>query len=168
MDAEARIATPQALERDVFSRIPLAGAMGVRVDDYGDGRLVLAAPFEPNVNHAGIAFGGAIEVLGTLACWSLLWLLLGEPDAMTVIQHGETAFRRPLKGRLHAVARAPGDGDLERLRETLARHGRARIKLAATVGDAATPEGARFRGCFAVARQDAAERAANASDSSKR
>jgi len=171
MDADAKAVTPQALEREVLANIPLAQAMGIRVRSWDGDQLVLTAPFAPNVNHAGIAFGGAIECLATLACWSLLWLRLAEPEAMAVIQRGETTFRKPLSGELHAVARAPRRADFEHFRQTLRRRGRARLALEATVGDSGVREGARFHGRFAVAHlqaQEAADNASNASPGSNR
>lgn len=163
--------SPQALER-VLAQIPLAQAMELRIASCDRGRLTLAAPFAPNKNHTGIAFGGAIECMSTLACWGLTWLLLADADAQIVIQHAETTFRAPLVGALHATARTPGDDALSRMRDALTRRGRARIDLSATVGDADTSAGAEFRGRFAISRPGAgqapAASAAKASSGSNR
>lgn len=129
--------------------------MKIRVAGYDEGGLVLTAPFAPNMNHAGIAFGGAIECLATLACWGLVWLLLAEPDTMIVIQRGEISFHRPLMGELRAIARLPLDEELRHFRELMTRRSRARLSLNATVGDSQTPRGAEFRGRFAAQRQPA-------------
>lgn len=172
MNADAPVVSPQALEHRVFASIPLACAMQIRIADYDGARLTLAAPFAPNVNHAGIAFGGALECLGTLACWGLLWLLLADPEAAIVIQRGETQFRAPLAGALRASAEAPGDEELAHCRDALARHGRARIALRATVAAEGASVGAEFRGRFAVSRPGSAQHsvasAAKASSRSKR
>lgn len=170
MKAEVPAVSPQALER-LLARIPLAQAMRLRITAYEGGRLTLTAPFEPNRNHAGIAFGGAIECLGTLACWGLVWLLVADAAATIVVQHAETTFRTPLGGELSATAHAPGADELQRFRDALTRRGRARIGLDASVGDAATPDGAEFRGRFAVsltASQEPAASTAKASSGSKR
>lgn len=136
----------------VLARIPLANAMQIRIVHYESGCLRLTAADEPNRNHFGIAFGGAIQCLGTLAGWSLLWLELGDPGLRIVIQHAETLFRKPLSGELHAVVNRPGDGDWDRLRRQLERRGRARLDLTVRIGDTGTSEGALFRGRYAMAR----------------
>ncbi len=142
----------ERFKRDVLQRIPLAAAMEIRVADSMDSRLVLAAPLAPNLNHAGTAFGGAIECLGTLACWGLLWFALDAPKSTIVIQRGETDFVAPITGELRAEAQTPGDDSWRRFTEQFAKHGRARITLTATIGDATRATAARFRGRFVATR----------------
>jgi len=134
--------------------IPLAHAMQVRVAEYTPGRLILAAPAGPSTNHMGIAFGGAIECLGTLAGWSLLWLALENPGLRIVIQHAETSFKAPLEGDLHAMATLPQAPEWERFTALLERRGRARIKINARIGSENQGEGALFHGRYAVARNN--------------
>ncbi|MGH8128152.1 MAG: YiiD C-terminal domain-containing protein [Gammaproteobacteria bacterium] len=138
---------------DVLARIPLARAMEIRVASYTADGLHLVAPAAPNINHIGIAFGGAIECLGTLAGWGLLWLALDEPNLRIVIQYAETTFKSPLQDDLHAVAALPESSDWKRFREQLQRRGRARINLTAHIGDPTHPEGANFHGRYAVTSQ---------------
>jgi len=139
----------------VLAQIPLAHAMQVRIVQYEAGCLRLTAPGKPNSNHFGIAFGGAIQCLGTLAGWGLLWLELGDPALRIVIRHTETHFRQPLSGELDAVVNRPEttrwDGFLKRLE----RRGQARLDLTAQIGDAQNTEGARFHGRYAIARNPA-------------
>jgi thioesterase domain-containing protein len=137
---------------DVLARIPLAHAMRICDAHYTPDGLHLAAPAAPNLNHIGIAFGGAIECLGTLAGWGLLWLTLDDPALRLVIQHAETSFHIPLNGELHAVAHRPEQATWERFARQLKRHGRARLDITAHIGDTAHPEGASFHGRYAVAR----------------
>ncbi len=149
------MATTRSIDdlKDVLAQIPLAHAMEIRVVSYTPECLHLAAPAAPNLNHIGIAFGGAIECLGTLACWGLLWLTLDDPALRLVIQHAETSFHIPLNGDLHAVAHRPEQATWERFARQLKRHGRARLDITAHIGDTAHPEGASFHGRYAVARQ---------------
>lgn len=134
----------------IFAQIPIAAAMQLRIANYRNRRLVLVAPFEPNRNHAGIAFGGAIECLATLAGWGLLWLQLARPDADIVIRRAETRFTAPLTGELHATATSPDAKTWRDFTATLERRRRARIDVHATVGDAQNIQGAGFRGSYAV------------------
>lgn len=142
------------LEKAVFARIPLAAAMRIRAAEYErDRRLILEAPLAPNLNHEGIGFGGAIECLGTLACWGLVWLTLDDPRALIVIQHSEVHFVTPIEGALRAETRPPGPGVWRHFSRVYARRGLARIDLEATVGDPARADAARFGGRFVARRK---------------
>jgi thioesterase domain-containing protein len=146
--------TPQRLEREVFARIPLAAAMHLRVNHYvPEEALTLAAPFEPNTNHAGFGFGGAIECIGTLACWGLVWLTLDHPEAAIVIQHAETDFLSPIRGELIATVQAPDADIRQHFLHSFAAHGKGRIDLTATVGTRESSEAARFHGRFIAKRK---------------
>ncbi len=135
----------------IVAKIPLAHAMKIRVAEYTDGRLTLAAPAATSKNHMGIAFGGAIECLGTLAGWGLLWLALDDPALRIVIQRAETTFHAPLEGDLHATAELPDAAKWERFAAQLERRGRARIGIHARIGTGGQSEGALFHGHYAVA-----------------
>ena len=137
----------------ILANIPLAHALRIRIAEYTGGRLVLDAPAAPSMNHMGIAFGGAIECLGTLAGWGLLWLSLQDPDLRIVIQHAGTTFMAPLEGDLHAMAALPEPPEWERFTAQLERRGRARIGIHAEIGSGNRPEGALFRGHYVVARE---------------
>lgn len=150
MDAQTDTFDGARLERDVLARIPLAAAMKIRVAGCPKDGLVLSAPFTPNRNHAGIAFGGAIECMATLAGWGLVWLRVAEPDAEIVIHRAETRFVAPLNGALKARATAPPRAAWRQFIASLARRGRARIDVGATVGDAKHPVGAEFYGRYVV------------------
>lgn len=140
------------LERDVLARIPLARAMRLCIARYvPNGQLTLAAPLEVSINHEGFGFGGAIECIGTLACWGLVWLTLDHPDAVIVIQHSEMDFLAPIRDELVATARPPADGSWEHFVHAFSAHGKGRIDLAATVGTTEKADCARFQGRF-VAR----------------
>lgn len=137
----------------ILANIPLAHAMRIQIAGYADGRLVLDAPAAPSMNHMGIAFGGAIECLGTLAGWGLLWLSLQDPDLRIVIQNAGTTFKSPLEGDLRAMAALPEPPEWERFAVQLERRGRARIEIRAVIGSGTQSEGAFFRGYYAVARE---------------
>ncbi len=134
----------------ILADIPLAHALQIQVAEHAGRRLTLAAAARPSMNHMGIAFGGAIECLGTLAGWGLLWLALGDPGLRIMIQRAETVFKAPLEGELHATAELPEAAAWDRFTAQLERHGRARIDIRARVGDAAHPEGAVFAGRYAI------------------
>lgn len=128
--------------------------MRIHVADYEPGeRLALEAPLAPNLNHEGFAFGGAIECIGTLACWGLVWLTLEEPAALIVIQSSEVDFNTPIEDALRAEVQAPDASIWQHFTELFAKHGRARIDLEAKIGDATHAEAACFCGRFVAKRQ---------------
>jgi thioesterase domain-containing protein len=152
-EKEQEINAGRRFERDVLGNIPLAAAMRIHVVEADAARLVLAAPLATNCNHEGVAFGGAIECLGTLACWGMLWLALVASDATIVIQHGEAEFFALITGELHAEALRPETGAWECFVQAFARHGRARIGFDAAIGTENVLVTARFRGPFVAKRK---------------
>ncbi len=139
---------------DILANIPLVHAMQIRVANYADRRLELSAPARPSMNHIGIAFGGAIECLGTLAGWGLLWLALDDPGMRIVIQHADTTFKAPLEGDLQATATLPEPSEWKRFTALLERRARARINIRAEIGGGDQAIGAVFHGRYAVARHN--------------
>ena len=83
-------------EAFLHAKIPLARAMGVRVERCDSEALVLTAPLEPNHNHLGTAFGGSLAALATLAGYAFLWRELRDPDAHIVIRRSELDYRHPV------------------------------------------------------------------------
>ena len=113
----------QATEEFLHNQIPLARAMGVRVESYDSEQLTLSAPLAANHNHLGTAFGGSLAALALLAGYSLLWLELGDRAAHIVISESAFKFRRPVCGRLRATWRRPGAEALQRFKNEFAAKG---------------------------------------------
>jgi thioesterase domain-containing protein len=126
--------SPRDLGVFLHEKIPLSGAMGVRVIE-GGARFVLEAPLEPNVNHLGTAFGGSLHALPTLACYAVVWTLLVEAglDGHVVVKHSSARYRQPVSGPLRAVCVRPAAGLVATFIADLRRHRKARMELHATV-----------------------------------
>ena len=122
-----------ATERFLHTHIPLAGAMGVKVESYLDGKLVLTAPLSANHNHLGTAFGGSLATLATLAGYALLWVELGDRDAHIVIGKSEVHYRSPVRGDLRAVCERPDPATLATFKAQFARKEKARLTLKVTL-----------------------------------
>lgn len=121
-----------ALEQYLHRHIPLSQAMQVTAVDARPGRVVLAAPLRPNINHRETVFGGSASAVALLAAWSLLYLGLEEAgvEARLVVQRNTMDYERPITGDFSATAtRAEADA-WRRFLATLARKGRARIGVA--------------------------------------
>jgi thioesterase domain-containing protein len=117
------------IERYFHDQIPLTRAMGLRVESWENGRLVLFAPLAENHNHLGTAFGGSLNALAMLAGYGLIWLLLEDRTAHVVIRRGSANFQQPVRGDLRAVCVAPGEAELEAFRIRFREQSKARITL---------------------------------------
>jgi thioesterase domain-containing protein len=113
----------------LHAQIPLTRAMGVEVARYDGTELVITAPLALNHNHLGTAFGGSLNAIATLAGYVLLWLELRDRSAHIVIRESRIQFRRPVKGGLRAICRAPGGAALDEFHESFVRKGKARLEL---------------------------------------
>lgn len=123
----------QQTEEFLHRQIPLTRAMGVSVESFEAGRLVLTAPLELNHNHLGTAFGGSLSAIATLAGYSLLWLELGDARCHLVIRDSEMRFKRPVRGMIRAIGHRPEAALLAAFQARFAEKGRARIRLAVTI-----------------------------------
>lgn len=143
--------SPAEIEAFLHEKIPLAQAMGVRVEACDAEAFVLTAPLEPNHNHLGTAFGGSLAALATLTGYACLWHALDDRDAHVVIRRSELDYRHPVRGMLRAVCQRPAENRLADFRATFARAGKARISLEVMI-----EEGGRdclhFRGEFVAVR----------------
>lgn len=145
----------QVLDAYLRGAIPLYAAMGASVDSAGDDEVVIRAPLAPNRNHQGTAFGGSIASLATLACWGWLWVKLqpAHGGAALVVARSDIEYLQPVPGDFIARCTAPTVTACDAMLAALARKGRGRIELAATVEhDGAVC--ARYAGLF-VATRDA-------------
>ena len=126
-------ASEQRVQRYLHQYIPLSAAMGVQVRMATIEHVKLAAPLAPNINHTETVFGGSGAALATLSAWTLLHLRLEEArlDARLVIQRSQMEYEKPIPGDFEAVCDFGDHAAWERFQGTLARHGRARLTLAA-------------------------------------
>jgi thioesterase domain-containing protein len=113
--------------------IPISAAMGVRVVACDDTGATLNAPLAPNINHRATVFGGSASAVAILAAWTWLHFTLreaGQPSRL-VIQGNAMSYLEPIEGDFEARCAAPATVTVERFLRTLARHGKARISVAA-------------------------------------
>ena len=139
------------LQRRLDGEFPLARHIGIEVHSAGDERLVLCAPFEPNANHNGTAFGGSQFSIAVLTgwAWATRYLAARQVTADAVIQESTIRYLAPARGPLRAVLQAPLPEVVEKLRRMLRRAGRGRIRLNVDVHDGAQLV-TQFHGVFAV------------------
>ena len=128
-----------ALELFLHEMIPLAKAMGVGVELSDERALVLTAPKEQNKNSLNTAFGGSLVSLATLAGYGVVWELMrneksaDKPVWHIVVKESRAAYRRPVLGDLRAIFERPAQAAIAEFKEALARYGKAKLKLKASV-----------------------------------
>jgi thioesterase domain-containing protein len=127
---KARAGNARMQER-LVREFPLAKHMGVIVESAEAAGVVLRAPFAPNINYKGSAFGGSLYSLSVLAgwCWITRCLESRAIPADAVIQESTMRFLAPVRGELRASALAPPPPRIEKFCAMLHRRGRGRIAL---------------------------------------
>ena len=132
MNAHPRAVSPELeTEQYLHQHIPLTVAMGVRVKIATPGRVELAAPLVPNINHHETVFGGSASALATLSAWTLVHVGLrhANVEATTVIQRNVMSYEEPIHGDFSAVCTLMDDTAWQRFLKTLVRRDRARITM---------------------------------------
>jgi thioesterase domain-containing protein len=142
--------SPAALEAFLHAKIPLTKAMGLRVIETGPNQLVLEAPLEPNINHLGSVFGGALHALPTLACYAALWTLLREGgiDGHVVVKKSSAQYRQPVLTTFRASCARPPPPVATEFMNDLHRHRKARMDLESVVLGANGKPAVEFNGSF--------------------
>ena len=133
--APQSLMNPQSLQSYLHQTIPLAAAMQVGVVTASEDSVALCAPLPPNSNPHGTVFGGSATTLAILAAWSLLHCRLAQSgfEGQLVIQRHSMEYRQPLAGTFSARAVLAAPHDWPRFVAMLARHGKARLSVTATL-----------------------------------
>jgi thioesterase domain-containing protein len=139
------------LRRRILEEFPLARHLGIEVESVGDDGVVLSAPFAPNANHNGSAFGGSQFCVAVLAgwAWATRYLAARQMTADAVIQESTIRYLAPARGPLRATLRAPPPEHIDKFRRMLRRAGRGRIRLHVEVHDGSALA-TQFEGVFAA------------------
>ncbi len=123
--------TAEQLTTYLQEEIPLTRAMGLEVAVIDGKGVRVRAPLGPNINHQDTAFGGSIAIVGILAGWSMLHVLLKEAgvEGRIVIQQSDLNYQRPITEALEAICERPTGATWDLFLETLQRGGMARLPL---------------------------------------
>lgn len=151
----------KAIDLDSFlaRQIPITQSLGLKVLRADPSRVEVWAPLAANHNHMGTAFGGSLNAVLVVACYSWLFNILqarGLPFHV-VIKSSQIQYLKPVGGDFTCVCEAPAADLVERFLKTLERRNRAQLTLAATafcegegdrVGDGDGEAVCRFEGEF--------------------
>jgi thioesterase domain-containing protein len=139
------------LQRRLLDEFPLVKHIGIEVESAHDGGVILRAPFEPNSNFKGTAFGGSLFCVAVLAGWAWVTRDLEAHGlgADAVIQESTIRYLAPLQSELRARLKSPPRDEADRFRKMLVRAGRGRIRLHVDILDGKS-HATEFDGVFAA------------------
>jgi thioesterase domain-containing protein len=137
------------LQRRLDREFPLAPHIGVSVIRAHDEAVTLCAPFAPNSNYKGTAFGGSLYCVAVLAgwAWATRYMESRGLNADAVIQESTIRYIKPVTGEFQASIEAPAPEPLGKFLKMLARSGKGRIRLPVEIRDGSTLAAA-FDGVF--------------------
>lgn len=143
--------SPEDLEKYLYENIPLSKAMGISVVSLSSNKVTLKSLLQPNINHKKTAFGGSLNAVATLACWSLLYvnLLAKKQKYEIVITQSQIAFSKSVQADFEATSVMCSEKEWNRFMAALERKGKGRITLEAFIGQIDKPS-VSFRGTFAA------------------
>lgn len=113
MKSRIYVDSPEALEKAFHQLIPISQALGVKVQSWDNGELIISAPLSANINHQHSAFGGSLFSVAVLAGWGLMQLKLSELelDCNTVVMGADVKYSRPVYDDLVCHCCLPDDAD---------------------------------------------------------
>jgi thioesterase domain-containing protein len=98
------------IEQVIHGKIPISREMGVSLERYDTTGLVIKAPLQNNINHKQTAFGGSLNAVAALSCWTFLYLMLkqiDDPHPQIVIQKSSISYLQPVDTDFEAVCEWP-------------------------------------------------------------
>lgn len=149
--ANSHLPDRDRLQALLLAYIEPARALGLAVEAASPAGVILTAPIAGNRNDKGTAFAGSLLSAAALAGWALVSCICAAEsiDVEVALQASDARFLAPGRANLRAVARAPEEAALVKLKRMLTRGGRGRVEItvAVTSGDA---EVMTFTGTYAV------------------
>lgn len=123
------------LQTYVEGNIPISRALGAHIIDISEASLTVGAPLAANINHKRTVFGGSLQAIATLACWSLLHhKLRGTTDpGEIVITNSAIDYVTPVTSDFTATAYLPGADRWQHFMKMFDRRGKARVQLQALI-----------------------------------
>jgi len=101
---------------------------GTEVLEVAPGRCVLRMPFEPNVNHFGSMYAGALYTLGEVPGGVLFFATFDAERFFPLVKSSQIHYRRPANSDVTVEATIPRQ-DVERLEAEASAHGKAEYDL---------------------------------------
>ena len=141
--------TPEQLNQFLYRELPLASALNLRVLVAERKRVVLSAPFGPNRNAHGSAFGGSLAALGILGGWAMVYtrLKLDQLPAALVIKNSDCDYRAPITSDIRIEA-SLDEPEWQQFLERFSSHGSSRMVVKSLLGSEAGETAAVHSGTY--------------------
>ena len=123
-------------EQIIHGKIPISREMGVSLERYDKTGLVIKAPLGNNINHKQTAFGGSLNAIAALSCWTFLYLMLNETEEthpQIVIQKSSINYLQPVDADFEAVCEWPSASKVALFHKIYRRKNKARIELVSKI-----------------------------------
>lgn len=128
--------TAQELQDYIHAHIPISRAMGLKIEQAAKDKVILSAPITLNINHKKTVFGGSLQSISTLACWSLVFINL--KDSLDniyeiVIYKSEIKYLRPVTKDFRVQCEVTNKEEFGKFQNTLLKRSKGRISLVARI-----------------------------------
>jgi thioesterase domain-containing protein len=129
------VLSERELETYLHAKIPLSGAMGVRVMKATRDEIRLLVPLQPNLNHRNTIFGGSASAAAILAGWALIFMRLDgwDPRPELVIQANHMQYLKPISCDFEVATEPLKEDAWACFVRSLERKGRGRIQAHSTL-----------------------------------
>ena len=114
--------------------IPFVERTGMVIEEVEPGRCVLSIPEEPNINHFGTVYAGAIYTLGEVPGGVLFFATFDGEKYFPLVKSSQIRYRRPGRGRLRVEATIEAD-EVARLSAVADAEGKADYTLELEITD---------------------------------
>lgn len=124
------------IEQVVHRNIPISRDIGVSLERFDTAGLIIKAPLLNNINHSQTAFGGSLNAVAVLSCWTFLYLLLDQVEEklpQIMIQKSSINYLKPVTTDFQAVCAWPEQPAINRFQTMYQRKKRARIELTSKI-----------------------------------
>lgn len=113
----------------------MTSALGVKVVRADENEVEVSAPLHPNRNHLGTAFGGSLNSVCLLACYTWLFNVLKTRgyDEHIVLKTSQIHYFHPVDQDLRVICKIPESTEFQKFMQAFERKGKARIELKASV-----------------------------------
>jgi thioesterase domain-containing protein len=127
---------PVSFQKRLHHEIPISAQMGIVVRKVGTETAEVWAPLSININHKSTAFGGSVNSVAVVSCWSLITAfveLQGLSADYIVIQDSQIDYQKPVASDFWAEARWQSEEGKLKFLDTLQKKSRARATLISRV-----------------------------------
>ena len=124
--------TTAELENLIQTQMPLARAMGVRIERADKEIVALNCVLRTNHNHIGTAFGGSLSALMILAAYCRVFIMMNGQGHVVIKKHS-MEFLKPVKEDLRAICPPASNQAAQDFLKSREKKGKARINLVSEI-----------------------------------